>query len=222
MEERDVLNQPKNGIHFRLFLAVMLHQRGKTQPSIRTSSSLHSETRTSAIMLLQTQLLLAIPPPIAPNNLSHNSQLPASLPQFRYIQLSLLTLPHRTIHPSPKHQKEKNQTPEKNSRLMIRHKHRRPHLQRLLAPSPPPLHPPPLRNLKHNPRRGPHRPLEHAGRRPLAQPPMARDAQRDRRHHAVDRRGHQHEPGGQDAGVEGGAMRERGGGREGEGDGVEG
>lgn len=107
-------------------------------------------------------------------------------------------------------------------RLMIRHKHRRPHLQRLLAPSPSPLHPAPLRNLKRNLRRRPHKPLEHAAHRPLAQPPIARSAQRNRRHHAVGRRDHQREPGGQDAGVEGGAVRERGGGREGEGDGVEG
>ena len=72
MEGRDVLNQPKNGIHFRLFLAVMLHQRGKMQPSIRTSSSLHPKTRTLAIILLQTQLLLTIPPPIAPDDPSSN------------------------------------------------------------------------------------------------------------------------------------------------------
>lgn len=72
MEGRDVLNQPKNGIHFRLFLAVMLHQRGKMQPSIRTSSSLHPETRTLAIILLQTQLLLTISPPTAPDNPSSN------------------------------------------------------------------------------------------------------------------------------------------------------
>ena len=208
----DVLNQPKNGIHFRLFLAVMLHQRGKTQPIIRTSSSLHPETRTLAIILLQTQLLLTIPPPIAPNSLSPNS-----------ITSSSHSSPFPTGQSTPPPNTKKKRTkPKKNSRLMIRHKHRRPHLQRLLAPSPPPLHPPPLRNLKRNPRRGPHRPLEHAGRRPLAQPPVARSAQRDRRHHAVGCRGHQHEPGGQDAGVEGGAVRERGGGREGEGDGVEG
>ena len=84
----DVLNQPKTGIHFRLFLAVMLHQRGKMQPSIRTSSSLRPETRTLAIIPLQiqwlsSQLLLTIPP-LIPSR-------PAPL----------LTLPHRTIHPSP-------------------------------------------------------------------------------------------------------------------------
>lgn len=111
MEERDVLNQPKNGIHFRLFLAVMLHQRGKTQPIIRTSSSLHPETRTLAIILLQTQLLLTIPPPIAPNSLSQ-FPAPASLPQFHYIQLPLLTLPTGQSTPPP-NTKNKRTKPQK-------------------------------------------------------------------------------------------------------------